>query len=215
MKQEITITAPTKWSAVSLEKYLKMRKDMETYKDNDEAIYAVLFYHLCGVDAQTINKLDIGTYTAIQNDLASFMQKTEYPLQQFIKVDGKEYGFEPNLSQMAYGAYVDLGKYENLTIDDKWHEVMSILYRPVKRKIGASYEIETYNGVINPDIFLNVDMEVHFGALGFFINLLQDCQKGILKYLRETGEIPANILTILEKSGKLTLPFTPFQAETY
>ena len=112
MKQEITITVPTKWSAVSLEKYLKMRKDMETYKDNDEAVYAVLFYHLCGVDAPTINKLDIATYTAIQTDLSRFMQQTEYPLQQIIKVEGKEYGFEPNLSQMAYGAYVDLGKYE-------------------------------------------------------------------------------------------------------
>jgi hypothetical protein len=213
MKQELTITVPTKWSAVSLEKYLKMRKDMETYKDNDEAVYAVLFYHLCNVDAPTINRLDIETYTAIQNDLSRFMQNTEYPLQQFVTIEGKEYGFEPNLSQMAYGAYVDLGKYENLTIDDKWHEVMSILYRPIKKKIGLSYEIEAYNGVMNPDIFLNVDMEVHFGALGFFISLLQDCQKGILKYLKETGEIPTNILTILERSGKLTLPSTHWPVE--
>lgn len=213
MKQELTITVPTKWSAVSLEKYLKMRKDMETYKDNDEAIYAVLFYHLCNVDAPTINKLDIETYTAIQNDLSRFMQNTEYPLQQFITIEGKEYGFEPNLSQMAYGAYVDLGKYENLTIDDKWHEVMSILYRPIKKKIGLSYEIETYNGVINSEQFLNVDMEVHFGALGFFTNLLQDCQKGILKYLKETGEIPTNILSILERSGKLTLPSSHWPVE--
>jgi len=213
MKQELTITVPTKWSAVSLEKYLKMRKDMETYKDNDEAIYAVLFYHLCNVDAPTINKLDIQTYTAIQNDLSRFMQNTEYPLQQFVTIDGKEYGFEPNLSQMAYGAYVDLGKYENLTIDDKWHEVMSILYRPVTKKIGLSYEIEKYNGVINSEQFLNVDMEVHFGALGFFTNLLQDCQKGILKYLKETGEIPTNILSILERSGKLTLPSTHWPVE--
>jgi hypothetical protein len=213
MKQELTITVPTKWSAVSLEKYLKMRKDMETYKDNDEAIYAVLFYHLCNVDAPTINKLDIETYTAIQTDLSRFMQNTEYPLQQFITIEGKEYGFEPNLSQMAYGAYVDLGKYENLTIDDKWHEVMSILYRPVTKKIGLSYEIEKYNGVINSEQFLNVDMEVHFGALGFFTNLLQDCQKGILKYLKETGEIPTNILSILERSGKLTLPSTHWPVE--
>ena len=213
MKQELTITVPTKWSAVSLEKYLKMRKDMETYKDNDEAIYAVLFYHLCNVDAPTINKLDIQTYTAIQTDLSRFMQNTEYPLQQFVTIDGKEYGFEPNLSQMAYGAYVDLGKYENLTIDDKWHEVMSILYRPVTKKIGLSYQIETYNGVINSEQFLNVDMEVHFGALGFFTNLLQDCQKGILKYLKETGEIPTNILSILERSGKLTLPSTHWPVE--
>jgi len=204
MKQEIEITVPTKWSAVTLEKYLKLRKDLEAYKDSDEATYAVLFYHLCGVGADVVKRLDIQTYTAIQNDLASFMQNTEYPLQQIIKVDGKEYGFEPNLSQMAYGAYVDLGKYENLTIDDKWQEVMSILYRPVTKKIGLSYDIEPYNGVMNHEQFLNVDMEVHFGALGFFIDLLQDSQKGILKYLKQIGEIPTSILTTLEKNGNLT-----------
>ena len=213
MKQEIEITVPTKWSAVSLEKYLKLRKDLDAYKDSNEATYAVLFYHLCGVDAATVKKLDIETYTSIQNDLSSFMQQTEYPLQQIIKVEGKEYGFEPNLSQMAYGAYVDLGKYENLTIDDKWSEVMSILYRPVTRKIGLSYEIEGYKGVFNHEQFLNVDMEVHFGALGFFTDLLQACQKGILKFLKETGEIPTNILTILEKNGKLTPLSTHWQGE--
>ena len=83
----------------------------------------------------------------------------------------------------------------------------------ITKKIGLSYQIEAYNGVINSEQFLNVDMEVHFGALGFFTNLLQDCQKGILKYLKETGEIPTNILSILERSGKLTLPSTHWPVE--
>lgn len=212
MKQEIEIVVPTRWSAITLKKYLQLKKDIEAYKDDDNAVWAVMFYHLCGVDAHTLKKIDVQTYTQMQRDLAGFMEKVEYPLQQFVTIDGKEYGFEPNLSQMPYGAYVDLGKYETSEIDHNWAQAMSILYRPVKRKIGASYEIEGYNGLGDWEKFLNVDMEVHFGAIGFFTNLLQDCQKSILKYLKE-AEIPTNILTILERNGEHTPLYGLWQVE--
>ena len=39
MKQEIKLKVPTSWEAVTLKDYLALRKDMETYKDNDEAVY--------------------------------------------------------------------------------------------------------------------------------------------------------------------------------
>jgi hypothetical protein len=203
MKQEIEITVPTDWSAITLRKYLQLQKDIETYKDNDEAVTAALFYHLCGVDAPTVHKLDIQTFTNIQLDLTRFISQTELPLQQFIKIGGVEYGFEPNLSQMSYGAYVDLGKNETMGINEKWAEAMSILYRPVTKKIGASYQIEKYIGKIDGEKFMDVDMSVHFGALSFFFHLLGDLQSATLKFLTDSEEIPTNILTTLERNGKL------------
>ena len=202
MKQEIQITVPTDWSAVTLRKYLQLHKDIETYKDNDEAVTAALFYHLCGVDAPTVHKLDIETFTKIQLDLTRFISQTELPLQQFINIDGKEYGFEPNLSQMSYGAYVDLGKNETMGINEKWAEAMSILYRPVIKKISDMYEIETYTGKIDEEMWLNQKMDVHFGALFFFVNLSMDLLKDTLKSLTQTTEIPANIKSVLVKSGE-------------
>ena len=49
---------------------------------------------------------------------------------------------------------------------------MSILYRPVVKKQGDMYAIEPYSGNLNPQPFLNVGMDIHFGALFFvrFIN---------------------------------------------
>jgi len=203
MKQEIEIVVPTDWSAVTLRKYLQLQKDIEVYKDSDEAVTAALFYHLCGVDAPTVQKLDIQTFTNIQLDLTRFISQTDLPLQQFIRIDGKEYGFEPNLSQMSYGAYVDLGKNETMGINEKWAEAMSILYRPVTKKIGASYQIEKYSGNIDGEKFMDVDMSVHFGALSFFFHLLGDLQNATLKFLKDSQEIPTNILTTLEKNGRL------------
>ena len=203
MKQELTIVVPTNWSAIPLRKYIQLQKDIKTYEDNESAVTAALFYHLCGVDATTVQKLDIETFTNIQLDLTRFISNTDLPLQQIITIDGKEYGFEPNLSQMSYGAYVDLGKYETLSIDDKWAEAMSILYRPIKKKIGAAYEIEKYSGKIDGEKFMDIGMDIHFGALSFFFHLLGDLQNATLKYLKDLEEIPPNILTILEKNGRL------------
>jgi hypothetical protein len=206
MKQELTITVPTKWSAVSLEKYLKMRKDMETYKDNEDAVEAVLFHHLCKMPVEWIQQLDIDTYINIRKDLVQFLNTNELPLQQFITIDGVEYGFEPNLSKMAYGAYVDISKYETMEMDGKWADIMSILYRPVKQKVGKFYDTATYDGKIDGEKFLDLGMDVHWGTLFFLKSLLMDLSKDTQKFLMESMEIPHNIKLILGASGSLTLP---------
>lgn len=208
MKKQITITVPTDWSAITLRQYINLQKDLETYKDNQDAVNAVLFHHLCGVDAEMVQKLDVITFSNIVGDLSKFMKKTEYPLQKKIKIGEIEYGFEPNLSEMSYGAYVDLTKYEELTMDEKWAEVMSILYRPIVKSSGALYEIRPYEGMILEDLFLDVPMNIHFGAMGFFFSILKELQKDILNSLNQTKVLPPSILSILEKSGNLTPPFT-------
>ena len=208
MKQEIQIKVPTNWSAVTLENYLKLQKDMEIYKDEEGAYTAILFHHLCGFPVELIAKLDVDTYSKIKRDLAGFLNSTEQPLQRIITIDGVEYGFEPNLSQMSYGAYVDISKYETLVIDDKWAEIMSILYRPVIKKQGKLYDIESYKGEIHKEKFLNIGMDIHFGALFFFNNLLVDLLKDIQKSLMQSTEIPHSIKSILSRNGNLTPPST-------
>jgi hypothetical protein len=213
MKQEIILKVPTSWEAVTLKDYLALRKDMETYKDEPEAITACLFHHLCKFPVQYLNQMDIDTYVAIKRDLEGFFNKAEHPLKRYITIDGVEYGFEPNLSNMAYGAYVDISKYETIGIDDKWAEIMSILYRPVTQKMGALYDIKTYNGNIDKELFMDVPMDVHFGALFFLINLQADLLKGIPKSLTESMELPRSIQLILERSGNHTHLWSNYHKE--
>jgi hypothetical protein len=215
MKQEIKIVVPNSWSAVTLDQYLALKKDMDVYKDEPEAIDAVLFHHLCKLPLEYLQQLDIDTYINIKKDLAGFFSKAEGPLRRFIIINGVEYGFEPNLSQMAYGAYVDISKYETIEINNKWAEIMSILYRPVIKKQGALYDIKTYDGIISAEKFMNVPMDVHFGALFFLINLLKDLQKGILKSLKGGyPEIPSQLKSILLRSGEITPPLSNWLQET-
>lgn len=204
MKKEIQITVPKDWSAVTLKQYLALQKDLSNYGDNEEGYLACLMHHLCHFDVAYLRALDTETYSKIKEDILSFYSKSNYELQRKIKVNGHTYGFEPNLSKIPYGAYLDISKYETFTIDENWAEIMSILYRPVTKESMGLYEIEEYKGEIYPHIFEEVTMDVHFGALFFFLHLLMDLQSSTLKSLMDQVEIPHNIKSILQKSGEIT-----------
>jgi hypothetical protein len=213
MKREVQITVPKSWSAVTLRQYLELKKDMDAYAGEHDAILACLFHHLAKFPVEYIQSLDMTTYTNIVNDMTSFLADVELPLQKFIHIDGVEYGFEPNLSQMAYGAYVDISKYESMEMNEKWAEIMSILYRPIVKKVGKLYDIEPYKAQIDGDKFLDVTMDVHFGSIFFFKTLLVDLLSSIQKSLMQETEIPLNMQQILAKSGNLIQALSNSQTE--
>ncbi len=205
MKKEIKIEVPKDYSAITLRKYLELLNDLKTYEDDEEAKEAAMFWHLCGIDAHTLQKIDKGLLDRIKEQLYSFLNKTDYPLHRTVKIGEVEYGFEPNLSEMAYGAYVDISKYDSVTIDENWAKIMSILYRPVVKKMGALYDIQPYSGKIEEELFLDVPMSVHFGTYFFFIYISKELMSDILNSLiqKDSAEIPPNIKSILAKSGEL------------
>ena len=198
----MTIEVPNGWNDVTLKKYLALHADMDNYKDNEEAQTALLLHHLCGIAPDYLKGLSTESYNKLRNELLNFSKPEELELQRFIFIDGVEYGFEPNLSNITYGAYADITQYDSVTIDKNWAKVMSILYRPVIKKIGDMYEIQTYTGKIDEEMWLGVTMDYHFGALFFFVNLSMDLLKDTLKSLTQTTEIPANIKSVLVKSGE-------------
>jgi len=202
MIKEIELKIPTSYEDISLQRWLALQTDLKNYSDDDNAVTAVMFLHLCGLEPTYLKNISIDDYAMIKSELESFISNTDLPLQRIITIDGKEYGFEPNLSQMSYGAYADITSYKELTIDENWAKIMDILYRPIVRKKGEMYSIEPYKGEINPDKWLSVGMHIHFGALFFFVNLLMDLLKGILKSTM-VMELPHNIKSILERSGQL------------
>lgn len=211
MKESIELKIPKDWSAISLKTYLQMNKDLKVYEDNEEAQRAVMLYHLCGVRVEWLKSISIDDYMHINSKLNSFLSQTQLPLQQIIKIGDEEYGFEPNLSKMAYGVYMDISAYDELAINDKWAEIMSILYRKVTKRKGKFYDIEEYNGKINAEPFLELGMDIHLGALFFLITLQMDLLKDIQKYLMEEVEIPHNIKSILERNGSPTHPLSHYQ----
>jgi len=214
MIKEIEIIVPTSYSDISLKKWLDLQKEMKNYEGDTEAVTALILYHLCGLQLEYIKGLSMDGYSQIKNELASFMQNVELPLQRFITIDGVEYGFEPNLSKMAYGAYADISKFNTIAIDDNWAKIMNILYRPVTKKHGEMYSIKPYTGDEYWEKFLSVPMDVHFGALFFLSNLQISLLNSILKSSMEE-EALRNIRSTLVRSGETIRQLLNWQKEMY
>ena len=188
MKTELKIKVPNDWASITLKAYLELQNDIQTYKDDESAYVAVLFYRLCGVTPDVMFNMDIETFNKIKEHLLKLTSSLEHELQPIIKIGDKEYGFEPNLSEMEYGAYLDISKFGDLTINKDWTKVMSILYRPVTQKNGSLYSIKKYNADDNADLFLDVDMEIHFGVQSFFLLISTHLLKDTMNYLKEVGK---------------------------
>lgn len=212
MEKEITIRIPQGWEDITLKQYLALQKELKNYEGEDEAQTAVMVQYLTGLDPMYLGGLSVEDYDNIKDTLAGFMGDTNLPLQQIIKIDGVEYGFVPNLSEIEYGAYLDITRYDTISIDENWAKIMDILYRPVTNKVGKGYEIAPYKGEINPEKWLGVGMDVHFGTLFFFILLSTDLLNDTLNSLKKE-EWPRNIKSILEKSGKVTKHLLNLPAE--
>ena len=214
MRQEITINLPQSWKDITLRKYLELQKDLQNHEDDPMAQFHYTMHHLCGINVDVILSMTNESHEKIKRSLDALMLNQEVPLQRLINIDGIEYGFEPNLSKMAYGAYVDITKFDTLGIDNNWSKIMSILYRPVVRKSKERYEISSYQGDVDEELFLDVGMDVHFGCWFFFINLQMDLLSYTLNFTNLTG-LPHNYKSILVASGKAIRQSLNSQMEIY
>lgn len=212
MQKEISLKIPTSYDDITLKQWLTLQKELTNYEGDEDATTALLLYHLCGLEPIWLKGISVEDYNMLKTELGAFIAKTDLELQRFIWIDGVKYGFEPNLSDIAYGAYADITRYGQITIDDNWAKIMDILYRPVESESFGKYRIHTYTGDIQPDKWLDVPMSAHFGALFFLFNLLTDLLSATLKYSMET-EAPLNIKPILQRSGEAMLQLLSSQVE--
>lgn len=202
MKTKIELSIPTSWKDVTLKQYISLQNDLDSYRDDEEAQFALSLHHLCGLDVGYIKGLSTESYNLLKNKLNEFTSPDNIELQRFITLNGVEYGFEPNLSKMSYGAYADISQWDTISIDKNWAKIIDILYRPVERKHGKRYSILPYTGEIDEEKWMGVNMEFHWGALFFFVHLQMDLLRGIQKSLKGM-ELPHNIKSILAKSGEV------------
>lgn len=200
--KELEIKVPQNWSKITLGEYLKFQKDLEVYGEEETGYMACVLHHFCKIEPHYIPQLPSDVFQNIKEDLSRFIGNTQHDLQRIITIGGKKYGFEPNLSKIAYGAYLDITKYDDITINENWAKIMSILYRPITSQTLTQYNIEAYKGVSDWEKFLDVPMDVHFGALHFFFLLSEDLVKDILNSLKEEAELQPHIKSILAKNGE-------------
>lgn len=184
---------PQNLSEITIDKYIKAINIIE----NDDFELSIMLRLLNLFTVKSIDELlqyplkeldkNYQHIAKVLNEKPKF-QKTFF-------LDGKEYGFIPNLEQMKSGEYIDLTN--NLGKDIL--ASMSVMYRPITRKFKDVYDIEKYKGTDNKEIFKNAPISVYLGAQVFFWNLTNDLLRLMPQFLEK--ELTAEQIADLEKNG--------------
>lgn len=125
----------------------------------------------CDISKETVRLMDLESLERVAEVLGKMNTSPDtFPLVQFVTLQGKEYGFHPNLSQISVGEYADLQTWcKDLTAN--LPQVLAILYRPIASKVKRYYTIEPYTAKEDPAPFRDLPMAVAYGAIGFFLTL--------------------------------------------
>ena len=161
----------SKWEDVTLENYIKL-----IHSDNESKCEEALneIDSLTTIPKKLVKQLGIKDVALILNHLSQ-MQKTDSSLNNIISVNGKEYGFHPDLDELTLGEYADIEILFKNDIYKNLPELMAILYRSItsKGENEDDYTIEAYDGntKIRAEEFKQMKASMVQGALLFFWSL--------------------------------------------
>ena len=96
----------------------------------------------CGIELKDVIKIkasDISDMVQHFNQLFSGKQNFQHRF----KIGDLEFGFVTDLENISWGEYIDIER--NLTSWDTMHKAMAAMYRPITKRKGEKYEIETAN----------------------------------------------------------------------
>ena len=192
----------SKWEDVTLEKWLKLidfHKGTKS-KEAQETIAA-----LSNIPKDLINQLELKDVAVIMSKLSELQAKQDSSLKRIVEVNGKRYGFHPNLDEITLGEYADIETMIKNDIEKNMPEVMAILYRPIVEENNDVYTIEAYDGniTIRAEEMKKMSAEQVQSALVFFYHfatiLLLTLESSLTEVLKEMKmQLPQNLL---QKSG--------------
>ena len=174
-----------KWSEVTLEKWLKLI-DFHNGSKSSEATETIAA--LSDIPKKLIKQLELKDVAVIMGRVAELQQKQNSSLKKIIEVEGKEYGFHPDLDSITLGEYADIETFIKNDIEKHLSELMAILYRPITEKgENGVYTIQAYDGNIRirTEQMKKMSAEQVQSALVFFYHFVNVLLKTLPSYLME------------------------------
>tara|TARA_R100000700_G_scaffold9249_1_gene13491 strand:- start:17205 stop:17807 length:603 start_codon:yes stop_codon:yes gene_type:complete len=173
-----------KWSEVTLDDWIKLIAAEEKIT-SESALEQIKL--LSDIPEKLIKALSIENIALILKHINRVKDTAENKLSKIIKIEGKEYGFHPDLSEITLGEYADIETFIKNGIDKHLPEMMAILYRPIVEKKNDVYTIEAYDGKISirSEIMKKMTAEQVQGAMVFFWTFVKVFLKILPSSLKE------------------------------
>tara|TARA_R110000823_G_scaffold12959_7_gene43243 strand:- start:39 stop:668 length:630 start_codon:yes stop_codon:yes gene_type:complete len=207
---KLTLTIPETLKDITLNQYQQWLKVAED-KEMTDFLKQKMIEIFCGITLNQVLQIKATDVDEIVNDLSKLFKQDTKLINKFT-LEGVEYGFEPKIDEITFGAYVDLDTY--MADWQQMHKAMSVLFRPVTFTKKKKYLIEEYQSANKYDL-KEMTLDVVFGSLVFFWRLRNELQKHILSFLANQSEItlpPEMKASLLNGIG--TTQSLPFQVET-
>jgi len=174
----------SKWEDVTLEKWLKLidfHKGTKC-KEAQETIAA-----LSNIPKDLIKQLELKDVAVIMSKLSELQAKQDSSLKRIVEINGKRYGFHPNLDEITLGEYADIETMIKNDIEKNMPEVCAILYRPIVEENNDVYTIEAYDGniTIRAEEMKKMSAEQVQSALVFFYHLGKELSLTLPLYLMD------------------------------
>ena len=135
-----------KWEDVTLEKWLALI-DFHKLSKTEETLETIKA--LSNIPKKLIKELELKDVAIIMNRIAELQQKQDSSLKRVIEIDGKRYGFHPDLDSITLGEWSDLESMIKNNVEKHLPEIMAILYRPIVEEQNDIYTIKAYDGDIS------------------------------------------------------------------
>ena len=175
----------SRWEDVTLEKWVKLINFNEGTKSK-EALETVA--ELSNIPKKLIKQLSLKDVAVIMSKVAQVQAEQSSSLKRVIEVNGKRYGFHPNLDDITLGEYADIEAFIKNGIEHNLPEMMAVLYRPIVEETkNGIYTIEPYDGNISirAEEMKKMAAEQVQSALVFFCHLGKELLKILPLFLTE------------------------------
>ena len=156
------------WKDVTLEKWVQLIA-FEKLSSTQETLEVLSV--LTDMPKKLIRELAIQDVANIMSKINDLQADKKVTLKKIIEVDGKEYGFHPNLGQdLTLGEWADIETMIEQGLEDNMHNIMAILFRPILERENEAYIIAAYDGNIDvrAEKFKKMSAEQVQSALVFF-----------------------------------------------
>jgi hypothetical protein len=191
---------PVSWDEVNIKQYQDVMILVEDDKLSDISLMVKTIAALTGVEERQLIKAPVSHLREVYATLGLLTANMpNKDLTRVVEIEGVEYGFIPDMKNLTFGEFVDLDTwlqegYKNLV------EILTILYRPVVKRLEGRYIIEEYDidsASTRAKLFSkSLSIDTAYGALVFFYDIGNKHRETMLCYLEKQQKKRSSMVQI-------------------
>lgn len=189
MKYKIEI--PTSLDDITLAQFKEYSLMISRETEEDLTFKKQVINLFCTGDTEKIEFFKKKQIDSIFADFNAMLESERNIFEKIISIDGKDYGFIPNLKDLSIGEFSDIETLMKDGVFENIEKVLAVLYRPVINKVKHLYNIADYDGLNDRDkLFLNKFPVKNFhGTMVFFLIIAKELLMHTHQFLKENQQM--------------------------